>query len=255
MGEDQGPVTAPFGTWPSPITAAVLVERTVSLSSLEADATGSLWWSERRPAEGGREALVRGGADVLPSRFSVRSRVHEYGGRAYTVGPEAACVVFSDDGDRRLWRLDLGGGGEPIPEKPLVDVEEQLTDDCVGEVAVGLLDEQQIGELALDATHGQVVLVSSLPFDLAGQRVQGTGDTEMVEGDVAQGDIELELGGVGDPLTEPLGHNHVVVGMGEQPGDLRIEVGHRCAVRRSADDALAHICPTSSGISYVVAWR
>ncbi|HEX6595410.1 MAG TPA: prolyl oligopeptidase family serine peptidase, partial [Acidimicrobiales bacterium] len=115
MGEEQGPVApAPFGSWPSPITAAVLVERTVSLSSVAVDG-GRLWWGERRPAEGGREVLVCDGNDVLPPGFSARSRVHEYGGRAYAV--HAGTVVFSNDGDGRLWRLDRGGGG-PQPLTP-----------------------------------------------------------------------------------------------------------------------------------------
>ena len=57
-------MTAPFGSWPSPLTAAVLVERTVSLSSLTAEG-GRLWWCEGRPAEGGRVALVCDGGDVL----------------------------------------------------------------------------------------------------------------------------------------------------------------------------------------------
>ncbi len=124
MGEEHGPLTEPFGSWPSPITAAVLVERTVSLSSLAVEG-GRLWWSERRPAEGGREALVCDGDDVLPAGFSARSRAHEYGGRAYAVhpglrGPNAAAglLVFSNDADGRLWRLD-DGAGEPQPLTPI----------------------------------------------------------------------------------------------------------------------------------------
>ena len=45
-------------------------------------------WTEGRPAEGGRNVLVRATAggpprDVTPSAFNVRTRVHEYGGGAY----------------------------------------------------------------------------------------------------------------------------------------------------------------------------
>lgn len=118
MGEVQGQVAPrPFGSWPSPITAAALVERTVSLSSLTVDETGGLWWSERRPAEGGREVIVCDGADVLPAGFSARTRVHEYGGRAYAVA--SGTLVFSHDGDGRLWRLDRGGEPRPLtPEDP-----------------------------------------------------------------------------------------------------------------------------------------
>jgi hypothetical protein len=37
----------------------------------------------------------------------------------------------------------------------------------------------------------------------------------MVEGDVAEGDVDLEVGCVGDPLTESLGEHQVVVGVGD----------------------------------------
>ncbi|MFP5317132.1 MAG: S9 family peptidase [Acidimicrobiia bacterium] len=113
MGEEHGQVV-PFGGWPSPITADVLVERTVTLGSPEVGADGRLWWTEGRPAEGGRVALVCDGADVLADRFSVRSRVHEYGGRAFAV--HAGTVVFSNDADRRLWRAEPPG--EPRPLTP-----------------------------------------------------------------------------------------------------------------------------------------
>ena len=112
-------MVGPFGGWPSPITADVLVELTVTLDGLTVDpVAGRLWWTEGRPAEAGRVALVCDGVDVLPAPFSVRSRVHEYGGRASAV--RAGTVVFSNDADGRLWRLkyEPGRGGEPRPLTP-----------------------------------------------------------------------------------------------------------------------------------------
>ena len=44
-------VTAPFGTWPSPITAGMIVDTTISLSSVLVDGH-DIYWLEGRPSEG-----------------------------------------------------------------------------------------------------------------------------------------------------------------------------------------------------------
>ena len=100
--------TRPYGSWPSPITAASLVERAVSLGGLRATAD-ALWWSEGRPAEAGRQVVVRWtpGADpvdVLPAPFSARTTVHEYGGGAFAVRGDV--LFFSNFADQRLYRGD-----------------------------------------------------------------------------------------------------------------------------------------------------
>jgi dienelactone hydrolase len=110
--------TLPYGSWPSPITAASLVERSVSLSDLRAGA-GALYWNEGRPAEAGRQVIVRWepGADpvdILPAPFSARTTVHEYGGAAFAVAGDT--VYFSNFDDQRLHRLDPGGEPRPIAE-------------------------------------------------------------------------------------------------------------------------------------------
>ena len=102
---------APYGSWPSPVSAASLVEQVVSLSQLRVDAAGRRWWVEGRPQEGGRSVVVRDGVDVLPAGFSCRNRVHEYGGGAFTVHGDT--LYFSNDADQRLWRLDPGA--DPVP--------------------------------------------------------------------------------------------------------------------------------------------
>ena len=62
-------------------------------------------------------------------------------------------------------------------------------------------------------THGEVVLVVSPTLQFGGMGEQRPGHTEVVEGDVCQCDVLLELGGAADPLTEPLRHDQVVVGV------------------------------------------
>jgi dipeptidyl aminopeptidase/acylaminoacyl peptidase len=51
--------------------------------------------------------------DVIPAGLSVRTQVHEYGGRCFAVHDRT--VVFSNWEDQRLWMID---GGEPMPLTP-----------------------------------------------------------------------------------------------------------------------------------------
>ncbi len=112
--------TLPYGCWPSPITAASLVERAVSLSGLQA-AGGALYWVESRPAEAGRQMIVRWApgtkpVDILPAPFSARTTVHEYGGGAFCVHGDT--VYFSNFDDQRMYRVDLGAEPRPITDEP-----------------------------------------------------------------------------------------------------------------------------------------
>jgi dipeptidyl aminopeptidase/acylaminoacyl peptidase len=111
---------APYGSWPSPITSQVLVQEAVRLSDVRV-VGDSVWWSEGRPQEGGRQVLVKAmpgsePVDVLPAPFSARTSVHEYGGAAYAV--HADVVFFSNFADQRLWRLHPTEPPRPITSKP-----------------------------------------------------------------------------------------------------------------------------------------
>jgi len=114
--------TAPYGSWTSPITADLIVSGTVGLDAVALDGE-TVYWIEGRPAEGGRQVIVRRGADgriedVTPPGMSARSRVHEYGGGAYTVFEGR--VFFSNFADQRLYRQDPGAA--PRPLTPSVDM-------------------------------------------------------------------------------------------------------------------------------------
>ena len=95
---------APCGTWPSPISAAVVAAGSVPLSQLACDGT-DLYWLEGRASEGGRTTLLRkrGGAvtELTPAPFNVRTRVHEYGGGAFHVS--SGTVWFSHFADNVLY--------------------------------------------------------------------------------------------------------------------------------------------------------
>ncbi len=109
--------TAPFGAWESPITAMSVTRAALRFSdSLEVDG-GDLYWTESRPAEGGRTVVVRRTAagviaDVTPPDGNARTRVHEYGGGAYAV--RDGVVYFVEFTDQCLYRQRPGEAPRPI---------------------------------------------------------------------------------------------------------------------------------------------
>ena len=119
---DELPPTVPFGAWPSIIRIDDVLAESIRVADPWVDGD-DVYWLESRPAEDGRTVLVRRAADgsvadLTPNPIDVRTRVHEYGGGAYTVA--GGTVVFSDRRDGRLYRLDPGVE-EPVaitPEGP-----------------------------------------------------------------------------------------------------------------------------------------
>lgn len=120
----------PYGAWPSPITAARLVEGAASVGEIRADGA-DVWWSEQRPSEGGRYQLVRRTAagsrhelfgpwdpDAAGGAWNARTAVLEYGGGAW--GVRHGVVVFANWSDQRLYRVDPGGSPVPISPVPSV---------------------------------------------------------------------------------------------------------------------------------------
>ena len=112
------PQTAPYGAWRSPISSALIVAQSISLGEARLDGD-QVYWGEGRPQDNGRQTVVRrpleGGAalDVVGAPFSVRTRVHEYGGGAWSVAH--GTLYFSNDQpraegpDRRLYRQERHG--------------------------------------------------------------------------------------------------------------------------------------------------
>ncbi|WP_232797082.1 TolB family protein [Blastococcus atacamensis] len=98
------------GSWPTPITSQLVVRTAARLEEVVVDGD-DVWWSESRPDEGGRSVLCRRTADgtvtdVLPAPWNARTRVHEYGGAAWTVSGGTAW--FTHYSDQWLYRLDPG---------------------------------------------------------------------------------------------------------------------------------------------------
>lgn len=127
-------IRAPFGSWPSPISAEQLA---VGGRRLEGPVWvgQKLYWTESRAAEGGRQVIVRteddvvlerDGAeplrtvDLLPDPFNARSRVHEYGGSSWAAipgdGDAEPLLVFVNFADQRIYRFREGE--PPVPISP-----------------------------------------------------------------------------------------------------------------------------------------
>jgi len=103
-------VVAPYHQWEPAISAEEVFRASVNFMFLSTDGRGSLYWIELRPAEKGRCVLMmRTPAgdvrELLPSPFSARSRVMEYGGRPYVAGHGR--IVFSNFVDQRLYMMPL----------------------------------------------------------------------------------------------------------------------------------------------------
>lgn len=112
---------APYGEWKSSITGESFTARSVTLSQVRIDGPDT-YWVEGHPKENGRGTLLRRSgsgitSEVLPlidgSRLpDVRTRVHEYGGRAYAVTD--GFIVFSDGFDSRVYRFDLNDSTKTV---------------------------------------------------------------------------------------------------------------------------------------------
>jgi dipeptidyl aminopeptidase/acylaminoacyl peptidase len=92
---------SPYGSWVSPITADLLVEKVVRLGQVHVDGD-DVYWLEGRPAERGRQVVVRhGDGDAIPGDHNARTLVHEYGGGDYAV--TAGRVAYANLADQRIY--------------------------------------------------------------------------------------------------------------------------------------------------------
>ncbi|TFV86861.1 S9 family peptidase [Blastococcus sp. CT_GayMR16] len=167
---------SPTGSWTTPITSERVVRAAARLGEVIID-RDDVWWSESRPAEGGRSVIVRRAADgtvtdVLPAPWNSRTRVHEYGGGAWTVSD--GTLWFAEFSDQRLYRLDPGSD-TPVPVTPEPEVPAGLRHADVRVVPGGLLAVREthaegdrpaevVNELVRVGPDGTEVLVSGPDF-------------------------------------------------------------------------------------------
>ncbi|CAF0731439.1 unnamed protein product [Rotaria sordida] len=104
-----------YGTWLSPIQSSLIVENILTLSEIEIDEKGNIYWLELRPLENGRYVLRSNKQqdDLISKTFNCRTRVHEYGGGSYIV--KNNIIYFSNFNDQRIYKLDIKENNLPIP--------------------------------------------------------------------------------------------------------------------------------------------
>jgi len=112
----------PYGTWPSPITAESVAAASPRIEGAQFVGARSgaeeVWWGETVPSEGGRTTVRRRLAsgdveEVLPAPWNARSRVHEYGGGAWTAVDDGR-LAFVEKEDQRVWLLAPGEPPHPL---------------------------------------------------------------------------------------------------------------------------------------------
>lgn len=107
---------APYGSWRSPITSEMTASGSMRLGHLMADGD-DIYWVEMRPEESGRYVVVQyskscGIIERTPVPHNARTRVHEYGGGAYTVWNQA--VYFTNYKDQLIYKQEHNGELEKI---------------------------------------------------------------------------------------------------------------------------------------------
>jgi dipeptidyl aminopeptidase/acylaminoacyl peptidase len=154
-----------YGTWKSPLTAARVTAGALRFDHLVVDGA-DLYWAEGRASDGGRYVIVRrspGGriSDVTPQGFNVRTRVHEYGGAAYTV--HEGVVYFSNFADQRLYRQDAGQAPRALTREGFFFADAHADAKrhrlvCVREEHRGRDVINTIAAVAFDGSHEQVLV-------------------------------------------------------------------------------------------------
>ncbi len=165
--------SAPYGSWKSPLTTDLIISKFINLRGnivLDGD---DIYWIEGRPTEGGRSVIVRRTpdgetTDVIPPPFNARTRVHEYGGGAYSV--HDGVVYFSNFVDQRLYRVMPGEAPEPVTAEGALRYADGVIDDTRGCMLCVREDHKEDGEAvntiaSIDLVSGeQRVLVSGNDF-------------------------------------------------------------------------------------------
>jgi len=107
-------IVAPYGSWKSSITTDIITAKKILFLQLCIDGD-DIYWIESRPHENGRYIIMRRTPDgkvseCTPPEYYVRSRVHEYGGGAFTV--HKGVIYFVNFKDQHLYRQPVNGSPE-----------------------------------------------------------------------------------------------------------------------------------------------
>ena len=160
---------APYGSWVSALTAERLASANIRFGQI-AIAGESIFSSEGRPAEGGRNVIVECDAvglcrDLNPAPFNVRTRAHEYGGGAFVVAADGE-LFFSNDTDQRIYRLHHGGAPQAVTKGGEFRYADAAIDAARGRLIAVREDHSMPGEavntiVAIDLASGVEAMLAS----------------------------------------------------------------------------------------------
>jgi len=103
-----------YATWPSIISPQQLVEGKIRFDLLKTN-SHDVYWSEARPSEQGRCVLQKEPTlDLIPSPYSAKSRVHEYGGGTFCVNNND--MFFVNEKDQQIYQLNAQSDIKPITQ-------------------------------------------------------------------------------------------------------------------------------------------
>lgn len=182
----QDVVTAPYGTWSSPLGAAEVAAGAAPI--FDAAFRGDeIFYSTKIPAEKARTGLVRTSLSrpgereqVIPTGFNIRSAVHEYGGGSWALDQNSEVIYFVNAADQRVWQI--------IPGR----APHALTPDTSGRIRYGDLHMSPWGLLCvredcrstrreraivLLTKHGTTNVLSTLSHFMAWPRLSPDGST------------------------------------------------------------------------------
>lgn len=101
-------IAAPYGSFSSPISAEWIAKGSVHMKHLLVDEE-EMYWIEGRPQEKGRDIPVKYSTrkDLLPAEYSVKTTLHEYGGKCFCV--HDGTFYFSNYPEQNLYKCSQEG--------------------------------------------------------------------------------------------------------------------------------------------------
>ncbi|TFG26880.1 S9 family peptidase, partial [Candidatus Thorarchaeota archaeon] len=129
--------TKPYGLWDPIVTPKEIYSDTTFFFNTFVDEKRLYYWAELRPHEKGRIVIVKCDKkgvtrDISPPNSNVRTRLHEYGGRAFAVYDNV--LYYSNFSDQRLYKKEIADDTPPVPVTP-----DRLEDGSLGKYAAPII--------------------------------------------------------------------------------------------------------------------
>lgn len=160
---------APYGSWKTPITSELIATGSKTFGQICLDGT-DIYWTESRPSEGGRIVVMRSDesgavSTITPELYNVRTRVHEYGGGAYTVAK--GTLYFSNFSDQRVYRQSQGSNPVPLTANDGSRYSDYIIDEvnhrliAISETMTNDINEPFNSICGIDLLSGQLTTLTS----------------------------------------------------------------------------------------------